>query len=195
MEEIVSNIVETLKNMADSQNIIVSLSFGFSLVVIESILPILPLAVFIALNCILFGTVTGFIMSWIGTVCGCILSYTIFRKGFSKKLYKNLDAHYKTKKIVKIFKNMSLTKLVIIMAIPFTPAFSINIGAGLSKMSFKKFFFALLIAKLSTVYFWGFVGTTLVESMTDIGVLVKLCVILVIAFLLSKFVVKKFNIE
>ena len=81
------------------------------------------------------------------------------------------------------------------MAIPFTPAFSINIGAGLSKMRFKKFFFALLISKLFIVYFWGFIGTTLLESITDITVLIKIGILLLIAFLLSKVILKKFNLE
>jgi uncharacterized membrane protein (DUF485 family) len=54
---------------------------------------------------------------------------------------------------------------------------------------------ALLISKISIVYFWGFIGTTLVESITDIGVLLKIAVIILIAFILSKIVTKKFNIN
>lgn len=195
MEDIVEGVIQALKNSFNSQPYFLSLAFGFGLIILESILPVLPLAVFIALNLILFGNVVGFILSWIATICGCILSYFIFRKGFSKKIYRNLEKHPKTKSLVKTVKNISFPNLVIIMAIPFTPAFSINIGAGLSRMSFKKFFFALLIAKLFIVYFWGFVGTTFVESITDIGVLVKLGSILLIAFILSKIVLKKFNVE
>ena len=48
---------------------------GFIIVVIESIIPILPLAAFIALNMIVFGSILGFIISWIGTVIGCIISF------------------------------------------------------------------------------------------------------------------------
>ncbi len=195
MEQLVNNLVELLKDTANSYPLIISLAFGFGLIVLESIIPILPLALFIALNMILFGNVVGFIMSWTATICGCLFSYYIFKKGFSSKVYRNLDKHIKAKGVVKTIKNIKFSNLVIIMAIPFTPAFSINIGAGLSRMNIKKFFFALLIAKLVIVYFWGFVGTTLVESLTDIGVLIKLVSILIIAFVLSKFVLKKFNIE
>ncbi len=195
MEQIVNELIQLLKDTASSYPLIISLAFGFLLIVLESIIPILPLALFIAVNMILFGNAIGFILSWIATICGCLLSYFLFEKGFSSKIYRNLDKHVKTKKLIESIRKIRFSNLVVIMAIPFTPAFSINIGAGLSRMSLKKFFFALVISKLFIVYFWGFVGTTLVESLTDIGVLLKLACILLLAFVLSKMVLKKFNLE
>lgn len=192
--ELVQDIVETIKDFALNNNIILSLFIGFFLIILESIIPILPLAVFIALNLIIFGNITGFILSWIATIIGCTLSFYIFRKGLSKKIYKHID-NTRVMKLINIIDDISFSKLVIIMAIPFTPAFAINIGAGLSKMKYKKFLLAAIIAKLSTVYFWGFVGTTLFESMTDITVIIKLMVILLIAFILSKIVINKFDVD
>lgn len=192
--ELVQDIVETIKDFALNNNIILSLFIGFFLIILESIIPILPLAVFIALNLIIFGNITGFILSWIATIIGCTISFYIFRKGLSKKIYKHID-NTRVIKLINIIDDISFSKLVIIMAIPFTPAFAINIGAGLSKMKYKKFLLAAIIAKLSTVYFWGFVGTTLFESMTDITVIIKLMVILLIAFILSKIVINKFDVD
>jgi len=195
MQELVQDSITFLKDIVLNNNIAISLLVGFSVIVLESIIPILPLAVFIALNMIVFGNFTGFILSWIATIIGCQLSFLIFRKGFSKKIYNNIDDKPRTKKLMNIVSNISFSKLVIIMAIPFTPAFSINIGAGLSKIEHKKFFMATLIAKISVVYFWGFIGTTLIESMTDITVIIKLLFILIIAFFLSKIVINKFDID
>lgn len=195
MEHIVGDLISKLKEVSTSEPLILSISFGFGLIVLESIIPVLPLAVFIALNMILFGNLSGFILSWIATICGCILSYSICKYGLSNRFYKYAQKHPKTNKMLLRIKNITFSNLVIVLAIPFTPAFSINIGAGLSKMEFKKFFFALLISKLSIVYFWGFVGTTLIESLTDMTVLMKLGFIIMIAFVLSKLVLRKFHFE
>lgn len=195
MEEIVNNILQVIKEFVYGNNIFIGASFGVLIIILESIIPILPLALFIALNTVVFGNVLGFIISWIATIIGCTTSFYIFRKGLSNKLYKKIDHTETAKKFMSKITELDFTKLVLILAIPFTPAFSINIAAGLSKMSYKKYLFALIIAKLSTVYFWGFIGTTFLESITDIGVIVKLLGILLIAFILSQIVIKKFKIK
>lgn len=195
MEQTVRNIVEQLINFVYSSNLFISVCFGLFIVILESVIPILPLAVFIAINTVVFGNFFGFIISWVGTIIGCSISFFIFRKGISKYLYKYIDSKDRSKKLMESISNLEFSKLVLILAIPFTPAFSINIGAGLSKMSYKKYLLALIISKLSIIYFWGFIGTTLIESITDISVLVKLGIILLITFLLSRIVIKRFKID
>ncbi len=194
MANIIEICIEYIKELVQSSNIFLSLFIGVFIVILESIIPMLPLAVFIAINTIAFGNLIGFIISWIGTIIGCTLSFYIFRffrKKFLLKFQNNIKIHNLMKKI----NNISFSNLVIILAFPFTPAFSINIGAGLSNIPYKKYFFALLISKLSIIYFWGFIGTTFLESITDIGVLIKLVIIIFVAFVLSKIVMKKFDIR
>lgn len=195
MQQFILDIVEYLKDFVTNNNMFLGFFVGVFIIVLESIIPILPLAVFIALNILVFGNVTGFLMCWVATVLGCSISFLIFRKGLSDKIYKHKDSESRILRLMNIISNISFSKLVIIMAIPFTPAFSVNIGAGLSKLKFKKFLFACIIAKLAMVYFWGFIGTTLAESVTDITVIIKLSVILIIAFILSKFVINKFDVD
>lgn len=194
MQQIILDIVDYLKDFVTNNNVFLGFFIGVFIIVLESIIPILPLAVFIALNILVFGNVVGFLMCWIATVLGCSVSFLIFRKGLSHKIYK-LDDNSRTLRLMNIISNISFSKLVIIMAIPFTPAFSVNIGAGLSKLKFKKFLFACIIAKVAMVYFWGFIGTTLAESITDITVIIKLTIILIIAFIISKFVINKFDVD
>lgn len=193
--QMVNDVVSSIVDFVSNQNPIISFIMGFSLIILESIFPILPLAVFIAINTVAFGNVIGFILSWLATCMGCTLSFWIFRKGFSNYLYKKIDNYEKIKHFAQSITNISITKLILIIAIPFTPAFSVNIAAGLSKMSYKKFLIAILIGKLSIIYFWGFIGTTFIESVTDISVLIKLGIILFITFGLSKIAMKLFHIE
>lgn len=195
MQQIINNSVEFLKSLVEANSPIIGMLMGVLIIVLESILPVLPLAVFIALNMMIFGNVVGFIISWGATILGCVLAFTIFRKGFSKKLYKKIDNKENVKKLMNKISNMKFTTLVLITAMPFIPAFTVNIAAGLSEISYRKFIAAICIAKLSIVYFWGFIGTTLLESVTDIKVILRIIVLMVIVYLISRIVNKKFNIE
>lgn len=166
------------------------------LIIVESMLPILPLFIFITLAFYTFGSWLGFIICWACTCIGCFLSFAIFRskiKGwFEKKLAK---PGTRVRKLMKYIDKMSMSSLALLVAIPFTPAFTVNIAAGLSNMSFKKFSYAMLIGKLFMVYFWGYIGTTLIESLTHPIYLVKIILMLLTAFIISKVVTKYLNVE
>jgi uncharacterized membrane protein YdjX (TVP38/TMEM64 family) len=195
MEQIISQIIENLENLIISSPPYIGVFIGMFVIVLESMIPILPLAVFIALNMILFGNVMGFIMSWLATIIGCIIMFTVARKYFSNFFDRKTKNTKKVKHLMGIINNMDFSTLVIIIALPFTPAFVINIAAGLSKMSYKKFVLSILISKVAVVYFWGYVGTTFIESITDIGVIIKLGIIMGAAYIISKVIMKKSKID
>ena len=94
--QIILDVVNTLVETIRTSNIFISIFLSLGIIILESIFPILPLALFIATNVLVFGNIFGFILSWVGTIMGCILSFMAFRKGFSKYLYRYID----TKEIV-----------------------------------------------------------------------------------------------
>ena len=53
---------------------------GCVFIILESIIPPLPLFVFITLNFVAYGKLVGFIISWICTCIGCFLSYFLVKK-------------------------------------------------------------------------------------------------------------------
>lgn len=193
MQEIIDTFV------TNSTEILTSLGpiAGIIMIMLESMIPILPLAVFITLNMVSFGPAFGFLISWLSTIVGCMISFTLFRHFFSDKLYRFIKKKEQDKfaKIMKEISNISFSNLVILISIPFSPAFLINIAAGLSKIKIEKFFLAVIIGKLVMVYFWGYIGTTLLESLTDINILFKIAILLVLAFVLSKIVEKKLKVK
>lgn len=168
---------------------------GCFCILIESILPILPLFVFITINFLVFGSIVGFLVSWIFTVLGCLLSFFLFRKKIKHWFDCKIKNSNKCKKLIGIVNKVKLEQLTSIIAVPFTPAFMVNIAAGLSKMSVKKFIIAILIGKIFLVLFWGFVGTSLVQSLTHPLALIKVILLVVIAYIASKIISKKFQIE
>ena len=195
MREIIEMVIEFLKTQVETNNYIIGLIIGMLIIILESIIPVLPLAVFIAINMLVFGNIVGFIISWISTIIGCLLAFTLCRKGLSNKFYSKIKKDGKINKLMMKISNIKFSNLVIITALPFTPAFAVNIAAGLSTISYKKFLAAIIIAKISIIYFWGFIGTTFIESITNIKVLIELSLILSIAYIISKIVMKKFDIE
>lgn len=167
---------------------------GCILIILESILPILPLCVFITLNCMTFGYIAGYIISWIFTCLGCLLSFTIIEKGFKNWFDRKIRSMKGANKIMKVIEKCNVSELAMIVAVPFTPAFLVNIAAGLSKMDVKKFMVGICIGKLFMVYFWAFIGTNLIQSLTNPIIIVKVIFMLIIAYILSKIVTKKFNL-
>jgi len=98
-------------------------------------------------------------------------------------------------KFMNYVTNISFYRLVLIMALPFSPAFLINILCGLSRLSFKKFIVAVIIAKTSIVYFWGFVGKSFFDSIADPVILLRIGILLVTAYAISRIVNKKFDLK
>lgn len=170
---------------------------GFFLVLLESIIPILPLGVIIGLNILAYGKILGFILSYIATICGCMLSFFFFRKQIKRHFEKILKIKKRkyTLKLMKRMSNIDFNALVIILAMPFTPSFFINIAGGLSNIKVKKYLIALLIGKISIVFFWGYVGSSILESFTDIMVLTKLILIVFISYIISKIIEIIFKVE
>ena len=120
-----------------------------------------------------------------------VLCRHFFQAFFERKIRSIPNFDLLMQKIDKI----KYSLLVILIAIPFTPAFLINISAALSKMSFKKFATAILIGKVSLVFFWGFIATSLVESLRNPKILIVILIMLSISYLLSKIAMKKLEIE
>ena len=175
----------------------VGLVGGFLLIVLESIIPALPLSVFIGLNIITFGKILGYVISYFGTIVGCMLSFITFRyilKNYLYKIFKE-KTRIKIEDLMKKMTNIDFNTLVVIIAIPFTPAFLVNIAAGLSNIPIKKYIFALLIGKPFMIYFWGYIGANLLESLKNPIILVKIIVIVLLPYLISKVVEKIINVE
>ena len=171
--------------------------FGMLIVMLESFIPFLPLCIFIALNINAFGLIIGVIASWIATCIGCYISYLVFYHLSNDVIYKRLSKKNKNKvdKALKSFKKLSFPGLVVIITLPFTPAFLINILAGLTLISRKRYLAALLIGKIFMVIFWGYVGKSFIESITDISAIIFILITVIIAYIISKIVVKRVNLD
>lgn len=190
---VVEYLIENSTNFIESGGII----FGFFLVFLECFIPALPLSVFVTLNINAFGFFIGILISWIATCIGSIICYLIFyfignkltEKFLSKRIIRKIN------KAVVSFKKIKFTELVLLITLPFTPSFLINIICGLSCMNKEKFILSIIIGKVFMVTFWGYIGKSLIDSLTDIKSIIFIGIALIIAYIISKIVSRKMNIE
>lgn len=194
MSELFNSFYIFIMNTIDALGVYGPL-LGSLFIILESIIPPLPLFVFITINFVAFGKVLGFIISWICTCIGCILSYYLVKKLFRNWVVNKIKDVNLLTKCMNYVENLSLTQVTMILSIPFTPAFMVNIAAGLCNMNFKKFLTAILISKFFLVYFWGVVGTGLLESFHNPTSLITVVVMIVIAYILSIVIKKVFKID
>lgn len=167
------------------------------LLFLEAIIPILPATVFITILIFKFGSILGFLISYICSVSGSILIYNIFKGKLSIKFnnfvkIKNKD---KLNKIVNRIKNIKFVNLCLIIALPFTPQFLVHISCGLMEINKKKYLLALLIGKIFLIIFWGFIGTSFINSLKNPIILIYIILLLVGCYILSKIVSRKEGIE
>lgn len=190
MESLYNLIIDIVGSVSLYGVIITSL-----LIIFESIIPPLPLGVFITVLFMNYGSFIGFFMSYILTIIGCSLSYFIFSKYMRKKTNIHLRKYKKIDKYITLVDNIKFSTLVLILSIPFTPAFLVNIACGISKMNYKKFLYSIILGKISLVLFYGFIGTSLVESIRNPLILVFVVITTLVFYILSKIVNKKLKID
>lgn len=169
--------------------------FACFLIVIESIIPVLPLFVFITINFVVFGSVLGFIISWIFTIIGCMLSFYLVRTYLKNYFINKIQHNENYLKHYNLLKKLKMEHLAVLMALPFTPAFLINIIAGLGNIKPSKFLLGVAIGKISLVYFWGFIGVSFLESLKDPSIMIRIFIMISVSYLTSKvinyFILKK----
>ena len=165
------------------------------LIISESIIPALPLGLFITVLCVNYGYVIGFLISWIFTIIGCMISYYLFQTIFKGIVDRKLRKYEFANKLLTMIDKMTFSNLVLLISLPITPAFLVNIVAGVSNMKVNKFLPALMIGKISLVAFWGYVGTSLIEGLKNPMILIKVRIIIIIMFIISKIINKKLNLD
>ena len=190
---IIQNIVDYCTQMIAQGGYV----FGLILVFLESFLPFLPLSVFVALNVNAFGFFLGVLISWLGTCLGSYTCYLLFRLLESKLTEKFLNRKTvkKVHNAIDKFKKIKFTELVLILTLPFTPSCIVNILSGLTNMPKEKYLWAIAIGKSFTILFWGYVGKSIIKNITDLKSLIYIGIALILAYILSKIISHKWDIE
>ena len=170
---------------------------GFVLVMIESFIPILPLGIIVGLNMLSFGNIFGFLLSYVATTTGCMLVFWFIRYYVKDRYINwfNKKNQVKIKKWMGKISHMKFTTLAVLFALPLTPSFFVNIAGGLSNISVKKYMTALLVGKPAMLLFYGYIAVSLVDSLKDPRILIKVAILVTITYIVSKIIEKVVKVE
>lgn len=149
--------------------------------VIQAMLPVFPYLVIAAAAGALFGFKIGFLVAWLGAVCGCCIGFVCC---------KLLGAEWAREKILsrygydlrQIAPETAFWTIAAALIIPFVPTPLVNAAAGLSGISFKNFFLSILIGKIPTAVLYTGLGVCMF-GMRDVRltVIVISCIIILLA--------------
>ena len=170
---------------------------GFLLVLLESVFPPLPLGAIVGLNMLSFGNLFGFLISYVATIVGCIASFYIFRYLFRDKFihWFSKNKQETIKKWMKKLSDIDFNALVVLFALPVTPAFAVNRAGGLSEIPAKKYLIALIIGKPAMLLFYGYIAVSFVDSLKDPTNFLKIGGLVLAAYIISKIVEKIVKVE
>ncbi len=116
--------------------------------ILFSMFPIVPSTAAAIISVMVFGPVMGFVYSYIATVLGSIINFTISKRYGKKIVLKIIGEEKYDKYFVKYGSNPKYTYIfAFLIFIPFAPDDILSYFTGLTEMSYKKFIVIILLCK------------------------------------------------
>ena len=194
--------MEWLTNFINSlQDILVGLGIlgvvlACFLMFCDSIVPFMPISVMLTILFYVYGNFWGLVIGYVFTCLGCFVSYELCSRYLTKFIEKVIMPKLGEKKrtvlerLIHKISRFSTSTLTIALAIPFTPCSPMNVAAGVTKIDRKKFYVSVIASKWVMVYFWGYIGTSLLESIHNPWILLKVAIVIAGAWGISKLLSK-----
>jgi len=139
--------------------------YGFILIqIVQTIIPIIPGALTIPMGAMIFGGGYGFLLNFIGIMIGSVINFILARK-FGRPLVEMLVSEKKMSQYISwLDENNRFDKIFTFgMFFPVSPADILCYIAGLSNMSFKKYFVILSLGKPFTLFLYSYGTLKLLE--------------------------------
>ncbi|MCG1731138.1 TVP38/TMEM64 family protein [Staphylococcus epidermidis] len=165
---------------------------GFIMLYLRTIVPVLPLTLYVVLLIHAYGLFPGIIISWIGIVSGTFTVFLICKKFVNTIRMKKLKSRKSVQRLISFIDRQGLIPLFVLLCFPFTPNTLINIIASLSHIKIKYYFFVLVISKLISITILGVMGKEIFTIFTNPLRALIMIVLLVVLWFISKKVEKYF---
>ena len=138
-------------------------SFAFLLLqIIQVVIPIIPGGATTVVGFMAFGPILGFILNYVGIVIGSIILFLLTRRYGKQFIMLFIDEQTYAKYEEKLASSTYETVFALNMASSISPADILVMITGLSKMSFKRFLYIILLCMPISIvafsYFWIYGG-------------------------------------
>ncbi|RTE11353.1 TVP38/TMEM64 family protein [Paenibacillus whitsoniae] len=131
---------------------------GLLIPFMKSFIPPLPTLVIISVNAAVYGLWLGFLYSWIGLVCGCLLTFAIVKKVAGHPYLVRWSQKPKVQKSLTWARRQAFNYVFVLSLFPLGPFVVINMAAGLVQMRFRSFLLAVASGKAVMVLCVCFIG-------------------------------------
>ncbi len=143
------------------------LGVAFLLPFLDAFLLVFPFFIVIVANIAAFGFWTGVLVSWAGNVCGTLLVFYLVRRFGQGRINRFLYKPGKTHPVMNWADRSGFGPIFLVLCLPFTPSFVVNIFAGLSRVRVVPYFLAVILGKFVMVLTVGYVGKDLHSLITN----------------------------
>jgi uncharacterized membrane protein YdjX (TVP38/TMEM64 family) len=165
---------------------------GLLLPFMKSFIPPLPTLVIISVNAAVYGLWLGFLYSWIGIVCGCLVTFAIVKKVAGHPYLVRWSQKPNVQKSLSWARRQAFNYVFILSLFPLGPFVVINMAAGLVRMRFRSFLVAVAAGKAVMVMSVSFIGYDLKRFMDHPYQLIYVALFIAISLVISKRVEKRF---
>ena len=172
---------------------ILTIIFGFLIMIVETFIPIIPLTALIVANVFILGMWRGFFVSWLGSSLGSILLFYIAIKLSNINFINRYKKNEYTKKVIKFIKKQGFSIIFISYLCPFIPDFLITIASGFADIDIKTFSLGMIIGKFLMFLFISYVGEDIIGFFTSPFKVILFIVAICISWLIGKIVNNKIN--
>jgi uncharacterized membrane protein YdjX (TVP38/TMEM64 family) len=152
---------EALRNFLEYVGPIAPYAFIF-IQIIQVIIPVIPSTITIPLGAMIFGMGQGFLLNYIGIVIGSVVNFTLTRQ-FGWSLVETFVSEKNIKRYRGWLKENNRFKRLFTFMIffPLSPDDVFCYLAGLSTITFKRFFLTLIAGKPLTILIYSYGMTAL----------------------------------
>ncbi len=163
-----------------------TIAVSLILLVIETMVPPIPAAPILVANAVIYGVWVGVVISWAGSVLGALVNFWIARRFGRSYVERRMKAEH-LERVDQISRENGFQILLLARMFPLTPLDLLSYMAGLSSISFAKYFWATAIGLVPSVTVYTLLSHDLYRPQEYLWRVAPVVGVVVIAYVMYRY--------